>query len=434
MAIIRITKQLVDNAIPREVDYFFWDSDVRGFGLKISVGGKKTYVCQYRTAGGRAGRTRRFNIGRHGSPWTAEAARDEARKLLGSVAHGEDPATAKQSLKRRMTISELCDQYAAHGCPLKKASTLATDVGRIKRHIKPLIGNRFVEDITRGDVMKVLQDIANGSTKLDEKTRRRGRSIVDGGKGTASRTVGLLGAIFTYAIACEIVEINPCRGIKRFPDRKCMRFLSQQEIVRLGLALKRAAEEGENLKAVSIIKLLAFTGARKGEIEQLKWFEVDLDKQFLRFADSKTGQKIIPINAAAVAILAAQKPKAGNPFVFPSDRSERFFEGVPKIWRRVRKSAGLEDVRIHDLRHSFASVAVAGGASLPIIGALLGHKDTATTQRYAHLSADPLRAVSQAVADAIAQALEGETSEATGAEVPNDSIIEAASNVHSRVH
>lgn len=154
----------------------------------------------------------------------------------------------------------------------------------------------------------------------------------------------------------------------------------------------------------------------------------------MRFADSKTGQKIIPINAAAVAILAAQKPKAGNPFVFPSDRSERFFEGVPKIWRRVRKLAGLEDVRIHDLRHSFASVVVAGGASLPIIGAILGHKDTATTQRYAHLSADPLRAVSQAVADAIAQALEGGASEATGAEVPNDSIIEAASNVHSRVH
>ena len=196
--------------------------------------------------------------------------------------------------------------------------------------------------------MKVLQGIANGSTKLDEKTKRRGRSIVNGGEGTASRTVGLLGAIFTYAIACEIVEINPCRGIKRFP--------------------------------------------------------------------------------------AAQTPRVGNPFVFPADRSDGFFEGLPKIWRRVRKAADLEYVRVHDLRHSFASVAVAGGASLPIIGALLGHKDTATTQRYAHLSADPLRAVSQAVADAIAQALEGGTSEATGAEVPNDSIIEAASNVHSRVH
>ena len=200
-------------------------------------------------------------------------------------------STAKQSLKRRMTISELCDQYAAHGRPLKKASTLATDVGRIKRHIKPLIGNRFVADITRGDVMKVLQDIANGSTKLDEKTRRRGRSIVDGGKGTASRTVGLLGAIFTYAIACEIVESNPCRDIKCFPDRKCMRFLSQQEIVRLGLALKRAVEEGENLKAVSIIKLLAFTGARKGEIEQLKWFEVDLDKQFCALPVPRLGRR-----------------------------------------------------------------------------------------------------------------------------------------------
>jgi integrase len=435
MARSRITKLLVENSEARGTDYFLWDTDVRGFGVKISAGGKKTYVCQYRTLGGRAGRTRRFFIGRHGSPWTAEMARDEARKLLGSVAHGEDPATAKQSLKRRMTISELCDQYAAHGCPLKKASTLATDVGRIKRHIKPLIGNRFVEDITRGDVMKFLQDIANGSTKLDEKTRRRGRSIVRGGRGTASRTVGLLGAIYTYAISCEIVEHNPCRGIARFPDRKCMRFLSQEEIVRLGRALRDAAEEGENLKAVAIIKLLAFTGARKGEIEQLKWFEVDLDKHFLRFADSKTGQKIIPINQAAVSIIAAQRPREGNPFVFPADRSDSgFFEGMPKIWRRVRKAARLEDVRIHDLRHSFASVAVAGGASLPIIGALLGHKDTATTQRYAHLSADPLRAASQAVADAIAQALEGSTVEASTTEVPNEAIIEAASIVHSRVH
>ena len=434
MARIRITKQLVDNAISRDVDYFYWDSDVRGFGLKVATGGKKTYVCQYRTSGGRAGRTRRFTIGRHGSPWTAELARDEARKLLGSVAHGEDPATAKQSLKRRMTISELCDQYVQHGCLTKKVSTLATDVGRIKRQIKPLIGNRFVEDFTRGDVMKFMQDIFNGCTKLDEKTKRRGRSIVRGGKGTASRTVGLLGAIYTYAIACEIVELNPCRGIKRFPDRKCMRFLSQQEIVRLGGALRLAADNGENFKAVAIIKLLTFTGARKSEIEKLKWFEVDLDNHFLRLADSKTGQKIIPINQAAVAILSAQRRREGNPFVFPAERSDEYFEGMPKIWQRVRKLAGLEDVRIHDLRHSFASVAVAGGASLPIIGALLGHKDTATTQRYAHLSADPLRTVSQAVADAISQALEGGSAETNCADVPNESIIEAASNVHSSVH
>lgn len=434
MAVRKITKQLVDSSEPGSKTYFIWDTDVKGFALKVSIVGKKTYICEYRTAGGRAGFKRRFTIGRHGSPWTAELARDEARKLLGSVAHGEDPATAKQSLKRRMTISELCDQYAEFGCPLKKASTLATDVGRIKRHIKPLLGNRFVEELTRGDIMKFMQDITNGSTKLDEKTRRHGRSIVRGGKGTASRTVGLLGAIYTYAISCEVVESNPCRGIKRFPDKKCMRFLSQQEIVRLGNALKKASEEGENDKAIAIIKLLAFTGARKGEIEKLKWFEVDLDKHFLRFADSKTGQKIIPINQAAVAVIATQRPRQGNPFVFPADRSDGFFEGLPKIWRRVRKIAGLEDVRIHDLRHSFASVAVAGGASLPIIGALLGHKDTATTQRYAHLSADPLRAASQAVADAIAMALEGVTPTPGSAEVPNEALIEAAANVHSRVH
>jgi integrase len=404
MATRRITKQIVDGATVGSRDYFIWDAELKGFGLRVSSAGKKTYICEYRTAGGRTGRRRRYTLGRHGSPWTAETAREEAKKILGDVAHGLDPARSKQDLKRRMSIAELCDQYLAHGCPTKKPSTLATDRGRILRHIKPVLGTKMVEEITRADVMRFMQDIAQGKTRIDKKTKPRGRAIVRGGKGTASRTVGLLGAIFTYAIHCGIVEHSPVRGVKRFPDRKGMRYLSEKELVALGHALKNPEAIGENAKAVAIIKLLVFTGARRGEIERLKWSEVDLARNFLRFEDSKTGQKIIPINRAAAEILASQTQKPENPFVFHADKSDGFFEGLPKIWRRVRKEAGLEDVRIHDLRHSFASIAVAGGASLPIIGALLGHRDTSTTQRYAHLSDNPLRSASELVARSIARA------------------------------
>lgn len=405
MTSLRITKQTVDNAPLDDEDYFIWDTDVKGFGLKVSRGGRKSYICQYRTAGGRTGHTRRFTIGNHGSPWTPDLARDQARRILGDVAHGEDPAVAKQNLKRRMSVSELCDQYIALGCPTKKASTLATDNGRIECHIKPLLGHKNVVEVSRAEIKGFLQDVAIGKTRTDKKTKLRGRKIVTGGKGTASRTLGLLGGIFTYAIDCGIIENSPVRGVKRFPDQRGMRYLSEAELFALGKALKKAEEVGDNKKAVAIIQMLIFTGARRGEIEQLKWSEVDFGRNYLCLADSKTGQKLIPLNAAAVDILAAQKCKLNNSYVFYSDRSDRFFEGLPKIWRRVRIDAGLEGVRIHDLRHSFASVAVSGGASLPIIGALLGHRDTSTTQRYAHLSDDPLRAASEAIGSALAAAM-----------------------------
>ena len=154
----KITKSVVDNAISGETDWFLWDTELTGFGLKISKGGRKSYVCQYRTAGGRSGDDRRLTIGQHGSPWTVEIARAEARKILGRAANGEDPALEKQDLKKRLSVAELCDQYLQHGCGTKKASTLATDRGRIERHIKPLLGRKKVQDVTRADVKKFLQD------------------------------------------------------------------------------------------------------------------------------------------------------------------------------------------------------------------------------------------------------------------------------------
>lgn len=401
----KLSKAIVDRAEPQNADYFIWDSVLKGFGLKIARGGRKSYVCQYRVGAGRTAPSRRMTIGAHGSPWTVDSARSQARKILGRAANGEDPAKEKQDEKKQLTVTELCDLYVEHGMGAKKASTIATDKGRIERHIKPLLGRKKVPDVTRADIKRFLQDVANGKTATDKKTGLRGRAIVRGGKGTATRTVGLLGGIFSFAFDSGLIEINPVRGVKRFADKKGERFLSQQELVDLGQALRDGAEKGLNPQAIAILKLLIFTGARKGEIETVKWSEVDFDRGYLRLADSKTGQKTIPLNAGALEILAAIPQMKNSVFVFPAHRSDGYYEGTPKVWRIVRADAGLEDVRLHDLRHSFASIAVSGGASLPIIGALLGHSDSATTQRYAHLHDDPLKAATEAVGSKIAASL-----------------------------
>lgn len=403
----KITKTTVDGAKPGERDYFVWDGDLKGFGFKVSKGGRKSYVCQYRTAGGRAGASRRMTIGVHGSPWTVDQARTEARKLLGRAANGEDPATQKQAIKKRITVAQLCDLYLADGCGTKKPSTLATDRGRIERHIKPLLGRKKINEVTRADITRFLQNVANGKTATDVKTKSRGRAIVKGGAGTASRTVGLLGGIFSYAVDADLIDINPVRGVKRFPDKKGHRYLSQQELVALGNALRKAEGVGENPSALAILKLLIFSGARKGEIECLKWKDVDFVTGYLRLSDSKTGQKIIPLNAGALKILSELGRLEGSDYVFPAYRGNGNYVGASKVWRRIRAMAGLEDVRLHDLRHSFASIAVSGGASLPIIGALLGHVNSATTQRYAHLSDDPIRSVAEDVGGKIASAMQG---------------------------
>ncbi len=403
---VKLTKSVIDQVGPGSSDRFLWDSEVTGFALKVTPTGRKVYVCKYRFGSGRRAPTRRKTIGEHGSPWTVEAARKEARNILAKVAFGEDPAKEKQEAKKVLTVRELCAEYLEHGVSLKKASTIATDRGRIDRHIKPLIGHVRLSDISKATVTRFMKDVAEGKTAVDVKTGHRGRAIVSGGKGTAARTAGLLGGIFSYAVDAGLMANNPVRGVKRYRDNKSQRFLSADELIRFGQALREAEARGANPQAAAILRLLILTGCRKGEIQELLWSQIDFDLGFLRLPDSKTGYSIRPLNGAAKTVLQSQPRYQGTDFVFPSEGLDRPYIGTPKVWQKVRAEAGLDDVRLHDLRHSFASVAVSGGASLPVIGALLGHKDAATTAQYAHLSDDPVRGAAEAVGDQLAGLLE----------------------------
>jgi len=399
----KITKRIVDAAKPSKRDSFIWDAEAKGFGLKVTPAGNKIYILQYCFGG----TVSRYTIGKQGSPWTPNKARDEAGRLLGMVKDGKNPAALRSAEKAEKTVAALCDLYLAEGCETKKPSTLATDKGRIERHIKPLLGKKRVKDITQNDIRRFMKDVASGKTKADEKTGRHGRAIVKGGKGTASRTVGLLGGIFSFAVGEGMRPDNPVRGVKRYADRKGDRYLTPNEMATLGETLTTAEGEGENVTAIAAIRLLILTGCRKSEILTVQWEHVDFERAFLLLPDSKTGEKIIPLGAPALELLASLPRIEGNPYVLPGEKEKQHLVGLPRVWERIKKRAKLQDVRLHDLRHSFASVGAGAGMGLPIVGKLLGHRDPKTTARYAHIGDDPAKAAADRISGTIAAAMKG---------------------------
>jgi integrase len=400
---VKLTKRAIDGAKPEDRRYSIWDTEKRGLGVRVEVSGLKVYILRYRA--GKAGRNaprREMVLGRCNN-WSPEKARKEAGRLMNEVDGGKDPALERHQKRRELDVAQLCDLYLEEGTATKKPSTIATDKGRIERHIKPLLGKKPVGEVSMADVERFMRDVAKGKTATDLKTKARGRAIVEGGKGTATRTVGLLGGIFSFAVRHRLRSDNPVRGVKRYRDQKGERFLSSLELGSLGEALRAIEAEGANSQALAIIRLLTFTGARKSEISTLKWSEVDIERQCLRLGDSKTGAKVIPLGPPALAILS-ELPRE-NALVFPAETGARHFQGTEKIWRKVRERAGLPGLRIHDLRHSFASIGLVTGDALPVIGKLLGHADTKTTARYAHLADDPLKAAANRISGTIAAAL-----------------------------
>jgi integrase len=398
----KITKTVVDGARLGEARYTIWDTELRGFGLRVNRDGSKTYVLKFVFHG----RQRWHSIARHGAK-TPEEARKEARRLLGLVAGGFDPAKAKADERAAETVAELCDKYLAVSCAAKKPSTIATDRGRIERHIKPLLGKKRVKDLTPNDVKRFMKAVADGKSAVDEKTGPRGRARVTGGRGTATRTVGLLGGILTFAMGEGVRSDNPVRGVKRFPDKEGTRRLSIGELTWLGETLVKAEAEGENPVALTAVRLLTLSGCRKSEILSLRWDEVDFDQGCLRLSDSKTGHKIVPLGAPALELLASIPRIEDNQYVLPGKIGGQHFVGLPKVWERIRARAKLDGVRLHDLRHSFASIGTEAGMGLPIIGKLLGHRDPKTTARYSHIAHDPAKVAADRIAGTIAAAMKG---------------------------
>ncbi|OYX72929.1 MAG: hypothetical protein B7Y81_04215 [Caulobacter sp. 32-67-35] len=401
--VVRLTKRSVDAVAKEAARFTVWDSDLKGFGLRVEPSGSKTFIVRYRVGGGRRGTLRQAKVGRYGK-LTPDQAREEAERILAKVELGQDPQADKAAARETLTMAELCDLYLAEGISAKKASTIALDKVRIARHIKPAIGARKITDLHASDIQRLTQDIAAGKLK-DPTPHSRG------GPGAAARTAGLLGGVFKFAVARKLCAENPAAGVKRPKDRKRDRFLSPKELGALGDALTTASERGANPGLVTIIRLLCLTGARKNEIARLRWSEVNIERGRLELADSKTGEKVVPLGAAAMELLS-EVARTNSAYVFPDPRDASIpIRNLDWFWVGIRRAAALEDVRIHDLRHSFASVAVAGGSSLFLIGKLLGHADAATTQRYAHLADDPLQAAADRISQSISSSMAGTSAE-----------------------
>ncbi|MBS7701439.1 MULTISPECIES: site-specific integrase [unclassified Chelatococcus] len=408
----KLTKRVVDAAAVREKDYVIWDDELPGFGLRVFASGKRSYVLQYRAAG----RSRRYTIGLHGV-WTPETARQEAKIQLGRIANGDNPAEERQLDHKAITVKELCNLYLndleaglilGKGGRPKKSTTIGTDTGRIHRHIIPLIGTRRVKDLTKADINKVLKDIMAGKTRVSVKTKKlRGKAIVRGGAGTATRTVGLLGGILTYAVEAGIIERNPAHGIKKPKDNVRNRRLTEAEYRTLGQMLREAATIEKYVVTVDIIRQIALTGCRRSEIIGLMWSEADTDGSCLRLKDSKEGVSIRPVGLPVVEFLEERRKSTTGTYVFSGQDEDNAFGSFPNHWEQIFKDSPLSDVTPHVLRHSFASIANDLGFTEVTIAALVGHAKGSVTSKYIHALDTALIMAADTIAGYIQGLLDG---------------------------
>jgi integrase len=391
----KITKRSVDalNLTAGGVEAVLWDTELKGFGVRVQRGGAKSYVLHYRAGTGRGAPLRKLTIGRHGSPWAPEQARADAKRLLGLVAQGKDPAGAKAEANVAPIVDELAARFLDEHVEAKRNASTAREYRRLLEHvILPAIGKRKVADVTRREVERLHQ------TRRETPTE-------------ANRAVACLSTMFNIAERWGLRPdgSNPCRHVEKYPQRRRERFLSAEELARLGDAL--AVYDGSPY-AVAAVKLLVFTGARLGEVLGLRWEWIDFERGEARLPDSKTGAKTLHLPPPALAVFANLPRIDGNSHVIAGAKEGASLVNLEKPWRVIRAMAGLDDVRLHDLRHAFASVAASSGMGLPIIGKMLGHTQAATTARYAHLASDPVKAAAAAVAGKIAAAMAGGSGDA----------------------
>ena len=417
---VTLTRKVVDAAKEQDKRYHIWDDDLSGFGLRVESSGLKTFVIKYRAnGGGRSAKQHWLIIGRFG-PLTTDQARKIAKAKLGSIAAGADPARELQAKRREMTMTALIDIYEKEGCVIQrgirqgepmKPKTKAYTLARLRHHVIPLLGARRATEINPGDIERFVADVAAGKTAKDEKIGPRKRIIVRGGAGAARKVVRDVSAVFSFALRSEIVRRNPCEtAAVRKTDNRRERFLTLDEVTRLGSALDELEAEGVNAKAVNIARLWALTGCRREEIAGLRWSEVDADEGLLFLADSKTGKSLRPLGAAAVALLRSIGKTDDSCFVFPAERGDGHYQGTKSIWTRAVKKAELPGVTPHTLRHTMGSTAASTGEALAMTGAILGHANPRSTAIYAHVQTDPSRQAAERVSSKIAAALAGKSS------------------------
>jgi integrase len=401
----KITKRNVDRLEPDSTgrDCFLWDAGdgaIKGFGVRVKPSGVASYIVQYRNE---EGRTRRLAIGRVGV-LTPEQARRKASDKLRSVTDGKDPSAERHAVREAMTIAELCDWYLKDATDRVKASTLAMDLSRIECHVKPLLGQRTVTALTLTDIERFQSQVAAGKTAKPRPHKGRTGSTT-GGRGVATRTVGMLGTILEFARRHRIITENPARGVRRFPDQKRRRFLSTDEIRSLGKVMREV--QSENQSGIAATRALLLTGCRKMEILSLSWECLDIGARCFRFPDTKSGPQLRPIGTAAIDHLLLQPKQEGCEWVFPANKGDGHFVGLPRVLNRLCVHAELADVTVHTLRHTFAAVAAELGFSELTIAGLLGHSVPGITARYAHLPDSALIAAANHVSLRMAAVLDG---------------------------
>nr|WP_244532058.1 site-specific integrase [Methylocapsa palsarum] len=403
---------MVDGLKPTAADFYVFDPETIGFAVRVRKTGGMSYIVQYKAGSGRGAPTRRVTIGCVGK-LTPDEARTEARKVLGSVAHGQDPAADKANERRSLLLKDVIDAFLREHVEAKrKASTAAWVRDALCRIVKPALGAMSAAKVTRQDV-----------TRLHSS---RSKTPVQ-----ANRVLAILGALYSWASKTGYVPegYNPARGIEKFPEQSHERFLTRDELTRLGDALRLAETTGlpwrvdetkekakhaakpENrcekmdIFAVAAIRLLILSGARLREILHARWEFIDFERGVIFLPDSKTGKKPIYLSAAAQELLSSLPRIECNPHIIPGEKDGQPRADLKRPWMAVTKAAGLEGVRIHDLRHSFASFGAAASLGLPVIGKLLGHAQPSTTARYAHLDADPVRRAVETIGATIASAM-----------------------------
>lgn len=383
----KITKRYVEALKPQASDYFVWDDELAGFSVRVMRSGIKSYIVQYRNGG----RTRRLAFCRVGT-MTPDEARAHARELLVAVARGNDPVAEIVEQRRTPTLAVLCERFLVEHVELRcKATTQRDYVSTVRRFIVPRLGSFKIGDVKRSDVAKLHHDLRETPYQ-------------------ANRVVAALSKIFNLAEVWGLRPdgSNPCRHVRKYREVKRERYLTLDEIKTLGQVLAAAERDGsEQQPVINAFRLLILTGARMREILTLKWEYVH--DGVLVLPDSKTGAKRIVLGKEAGEVLSRIEKLPENPHVITGKIAGQHWNDLERPWRRIRAKAALPDVRIHDLRHSFASFAASAGESLMMIGKLLGHSQAQTTARYAHLAPDPVNETADRVTALIASAMASES-------------------------